>query len=336
MKIPFISVLILFMLNNSTAQSTEAYKQVAGRYGGNDGICLFEDGTFMLYGYATIVLGNYQVEKNLLHFSPDKPELFEVYAAQNKNIGDSTRMHFLGFEEGKTFARFNNDPSKRVFNDNANCFSAPYVYEAGTVPRQITLAHELMNEWEGNGSKTESRVFEIEKGSNDFILIYNEPKRYYEPFSAVIEKTADGDQVLRPSGNFGDRGIVKQIFDEDEKKQWREILEVKTEYYQSKAGRQQEVFANKHYKIFPRPDSLAYNYNALTNQYISKEAVTNEAYYRNNQYNDDRYLQKYTKVTGINASSTVQQVAAGSIFYSACGGDLPTYKYNGFNKEQEE
>lgn len=320
-----------------TQTDKEKYKQLSGRYGNNDGICLFEDGSFMLYGYATMVPGKYVFEKELLHFYPDRPELFELYAAQNKSIGNRSRMNFLGFEEGKTYVRFNQDSARRVFNDLANCFSAPYVYEPEQVPGQITLSHVRENEWDESSSGTASSVFDIEKGWNDFILIYNEPQRYYEPFVAIVEKSGD-KQVLKLSENFGDRGIVKQVMDEDEQKQWQEILAVKAEYALMHTARQREIFANRHYKIFYHADPLAYDYDKNTNQYISKGAKDNEDYYRNNQYNDDRYLLKYSKLAPVKITTDAldKVIAAGSIFYSACEGDLPVYKYNGFKEEEKD
>ena len=325
---------MLLASKGMTQTDKERYKQLSGRYGNNDGICLFEDGSFMLYGYATMVPGKYRFEKELLHFYPDRPELFELYAAQNKSIGEKTRMNFLGFEQGKTYVRFNRDKAKRVFNDLANCFSAPYVYESENVPAQITLSHVSENEWEEKEAGTRSSVFDIEKGWNDFILIYNEPQRYYEPFVAIVEKSGD-EQVLKLSENFGDRGIVKQVMDEDEKKQWQEILAMKAEYALMQTARQKEIFANRHYKIFYQADPPAYTYDKNTNLYVSAWAKDNEDYYRDNQYNDDRYLYKYSKLAPVKTTADPldKEIAAGSIFYSACEGDLPVYKYNGFTED---
>ena len=68
-------------------ENQERYKEISGRYGSNDGICLFEDGTFMLYGYATAVFGHYGFEKDYLLFYTDKQDLFEIYAHQDPSLG---------------------------------------------------------------------------------------------------------------------------------------------------------------------------------------------------------------------------------------------------------
>ena len=55
-------MLILLASGFIFAQKTttdKRYKEVEGRYGGNDGICLFDDGKYMLYGYATAIFGTY-------------------------------------------------------------------------------------------------------------------------------------------------------------------------------------------------------------------------------------------------------------------------------------
>jgi len=119
------------MVTNSKAQQVTHYfpngkdkaKTISGQYGGNSGICLFEDGRFLLYGYATSVFGSYVFEKDYLLFYPDEAPLFQLYGRHKPNFTDSTCINLAGFEEGKTYVQFDNDSTHRVFNDKANCFS---------------------------------------------------------------------------------------------------------------------------------------------------------------------------------------------------------------------
>lgn len=92
------------------------YIQYAGGYGSSDGVYLFDDGTFILYGYATAVFGEYKFDKDVLLFYPEKRELFEVYATQNKSLGSDIRINYAGFERGgKTLIRFNNANAVQKF-----------------------------------------------------------------------------------------------------------------------------------------------------------------------------------------------------------------------------
>lgn len=332
----------LFIMTSATfAQNTtrERYRQHAGRYGGNSGICLFDDGSFMLYGYATAVFGSYSFKEEYLQFIPDKPELFQVYAHYNSTLGDSTRMNFAGFEEGKTFVQFNEEKQRRVFNEDANCFDAPFVYQTDQQLTRFTLSFIRENVWWDLGKSNPSWQYEPAKKYNDFILIFNEPKREYEDFAARFAKV-EGKTILQLSNYGGDEGFVKQTQDKEEQKQWQEVLEWKRAYDESKRTAVDAIFANKHYRLFPTPDSLNYIWSEATNGYISRQADDNEEYFRSNQYQDDRLLRKYVKLVAENkdtANFTEDNGANNSIFYTVCGeGTRSSYHYNGFITYEEE
>ncbi|MCH5686926.1 hypothetical protein LWM68_23230 [Niabella sp. W65] len=185
---PITLFILVFMIASAAVAQNNAsrYRQYAGRYGGNSGICLFEDGGFMLYGYATAVFGKYIFEKDYLSFFPDQPELFEVYAHYNKALGDSTRINFAGFQEGRTFIQFNKQKPQRVFNEDANCFDAPFVYQGVQPLTSFTLSFIKESVWRDQGKGNPSWQYEVKSNYNDFIWIFNEPKREYENFSARL------------------------------------------------------------------------------------------------------------------------------------------------------
>lgn len=298
----------------------DRYKEVSGRYGGSDGVCLFDDGRFMLYGYATVVFGSYGFEKDYILFYPDKPEHFEVYAWKNKSIGDSTRIYFQGFEEGTTFVQFDKQQVKRVFNEDVNCFNAPYILTEGKVPADITLFEKADAEDSYTNKPVTAWQYSIDKSYNDFIFLYNKPHRYYNSFSGRIEQVEKDVEVLRLSANFGDRKLGKHPA-ADEDNDWQEILQWKEGYDQSKVHKD-EMYANRMYNIFPWPDSLNYKYDAALNQYVDILNKDNDSYFRDNAYNDDRYLSKYTRLLPQkkdNPTSMPEGIAAAPVFYTVCG-----------------
>jgi len=303
--------------------SEKRYKEIAGRYGGNDGICLFEDGTYMLYGYATAVFGTYLFEKDYINFYPDKQELFMIFGSQNPVIGNSARLYFSGFERDETVVQFDQAKPQPVFNDDANCFGSPYVYETKMKPSQIILSDLI------NGTWHQSK-FEIPTEYNDLAIVYNKPSRYEENFTGMVK--SDGNSKMLTISMY-DRGFKKSNEDKNDNN-WKEILEMKSQYSQDKEGSKNGIFFNRHYHNFPAPDSSVYTFDKKTNQLISKNAKDNEAYFRDNQYNDDRYLRKYIKVVGqtnVDNSFDKNNISPKSLFFTTCGeGSEKSYKYNGF------
>lgn len=332
----------MIFINSTSAQNQTndmRYKKYAGRYGNTSGIGLFEDGTFLLYGYATAVFGLYHFEKDYLLFYPDQQELFQVFANNNPGLGDSTRINFIGFDRGNTYAQFDKGSILKVFNDDANCFDAPFVSQKAGQTKNFILS-SLPRESEKPSMATKSAWhYHNESGYNDFIFVHNAPKREYENFSAMLCPTESGE-VLKLSNYGGDNGYRMHKPTEEKDKNWEEILEWKRQYDNSKKETQDLIYANKHYNTFPIPDSSQYHYDSKLNQYTNTSDQDNDAYYRENQYNDSRYLRKYIKLqpeTKDNFKLSGSNLANKSIFFTVCGeGSEHSYHYNGFEKTKDE
>lgn len=334
MKYLITLLVCLMLINNTFAQNKtqdSRYKKYAGRYGSTSGISLFEDGTFLMYGYATGVFGRYQFEKDYLLFYPDQQELFEVFAYQNPGLKGNTRINFQGFERGsKTFVQFDKDSTHQVFNDDANCFDAPFVYQKTGKIKSFILSSLPGASARPNVAIKSAWHYSNESGYNDFILIHNAPKREYENFSAMITP-GETAEVIKLSNYGGDKGYKRQELDKDEQRQWNEILEWKNQYDQSKGVKKNWVYANKHYNTFPDLDVSRYHYNAKSNEYTDTSDPEDNASHTGNQYNDARYLRKYLKIqpgTKDTFKLSDSKVAHKSIFFSVCGeGAEHSYHY---------
>lgn len=347
MKILFLSFCLFAGASVVTAQQVstptpgkDRYQQVSGRYGSSEGICLFEDSTFLLYGYATAIFGHYRFEQDRLFFTPDKPELFEVYATHNKSIGGHTKINFMNFEgHGRTFLQLDKDRVTQVFNDGANCFDAPFVAEENRIPKTLVLSAEESD----YRPLLAANAFHYENTGlyNDFMIVYHPPKREYEPFSASFYRK--GTEVALMLSNFAsEKGYRKNEADEadeDEQRQWKEVLEMKTQYGAETEMKQEGVFANEHYNTFS-VDMEAYDFEAARNLYVSKTAADNEDYFKQNQYSDDRYLRRFVPLLPKAKSklNTAQMHKANtSIFYTVCGeGAENSYHYKALDSEQED
>jgi len=328
--------LLLFLLSYKTfAQNpvfipsgNDRYKQVAGRYGSSSGICLFDDGKFLLYGYATIVFGSYGFEKDYLNFYPDKQERFLVFATRHSEIGRNAGLYFQGFDDGSTFVQFDADSMQRVFNQDANCFNNPYIYTAVTTPTIITLFEQPSEQYWYQNAEPNAWKFNIEKGYNSFMLFYNEPKRERQNFTAMIE-LVDGEKVLKLSNYGGDEGFVGHQSEEDDNN-WKEILEMKSQYYSAFEYRD-TLYANYDYNTFNIHENENYRYDEDNDRYVDILKKDNDSYYHGDTYSDSRFLKKFVKVKPASKDSAAfdeHKVKSKTLFYTACDEEIDEGNYN--------
>lgn len=219
MKQAGLILLCYLTMHIGVAQGQTNEKQHIGRYGRYDGVCLFEDGQFLLYGYATAVFGRYTINDDKIRFSPDTRDLFEVYGHRNPQIdGQQSRWQFIGFEEGETYFRFDQDSIHRVFNADANCFSYPY-----STMRQQSAEHIFLMDRPEDSSTFKTFHFANTAAYNDFVLVYNRIGEEHQDFVGRLE-----DNVLHLSNYGGANGYRKN----EEDKEWDEFLQFKAQYEQ--------------------------------------------------------------------------------------------------------
>ncbi|RZM30224.1 MAG: hypothetical protein EOO88_01615 [Pedobacter sp.] len=308
------------------------YQKYAGRYGGSSGVVLFDDGTYLLYGYATAVFGTYRFEKDRLVFSADRQEVFQVYGHRNPSLTKGNRINFVGFERGsKPLVQLGTDNARPVFNDAANCFSGPFVYVHPGKLDQFTLAAPG-REFSGTQKAANvSATFINKEGYNDFIFLYNAPSREREDFVGQIASAKEGE-ILRLSNYGGAEGYVRRK-EEKATNNWKEIDEMKSQYQQNKVAENDILYANPHYQSFDAPDSSRYHYDKTKNVYTAREEKENQARYMQDQYNDPTYLRQYQEMTP-NADHSVQLIPkskATSLFFTVCGeGSERSYKYTDY------
>lgn len=329
---PMRTLLILLMLPllASAQKPTMDYKKYTGRYGNSSGICLFDDGRFLMYGYATAVFGDYKIKDVILEFYPDKMDLFEVYGHQNKSLAKGMRVNFKGFDRGgQSFVDFGGVGHKRVFNEGANCFDGPFVYESASLPKQITLTSSASPASFEIPRDGESWTFDNKVGYNDFIFVFNSLKREYEDFRGKFLMRA-GHRTLQLSNYGGEEGYILNPSPDE---QWGEIMDWKKQYDSSQKMELNVAYANLHYSIFSEAVLTDYKLDAAKNLYIKKPGNNNdEEYFRDNEYKDDRELRKYVKLEASRKEKAiVKKPLDGSIFFTVCGeGSERSYHYKGY------
>ena len=307
-----------------------SYKKYEGCYGSSSsGLCLFGDGTFLLYGYATAVFGTYEPKGDMLRFYPKRPPVFEVYAHNNPTIGDSIRMNFNGFEEGDTFIASDQEKLRSVFNVDANCFSAPFVYQKSGTNSAFTLFLNGEDDELESGEHSQSWHYVFDSMYNDFILIYNKSLRYYKPFSAYWKQLQEDGAEMQLSDYMTGKPIMRYKKAESDS-EWDELVNWKNLYLQQSEA-ENELYANVHYNTFPKPEDIDYTFNKETNQYFSKHYKENMEDNNSDANNDSRVLKKYLK---IQPKETLQQKVLipvsglAPLFYTTCDEPEISYQYS--------
>lgn len=328
MRTVYLTVFLWFMVIFCSAQDQKQFKENSGLYGGNEGICLFEDGRFVLYGYATAIFGHYKIDQDRLFFYPDKFDLFEVMAHHNPTLGVRSRMVFMGFEEGITRVKLDQDSVRRVFNDDANCFDHPFVKENAHTPAHIRLYGEDHRE----DSTLVSWDFVNDKGYNEFVLLYHKPRREYEDFVGMLNKQDGQILGIRLSNYGGSEGYRKQNHADAN---WNDILQMK-EMNEASVKSANEMLCNKEYATF-EVDLSAYQLDQNSNQYVHQHAADNEEYFQSNSYEDNRFLRRFIKLKSLDQNKGViinSKLASVPIFYTACDDPEKSYRYDRNNKNE--
>ncbi|WP_128755228.1 hypothetical protein [Aquimarina sediminis] len=154
--------------------------------GGNH-LFVLENGKFVITYFGGVQVGEWSLTSNTtILFTPDiKKNEFELYGRYNKNIGNTVRISFEGFEEASSFISLKKTKDdkhimKKVFNENANCFNYPYVKNFRSTTE--TISFMVLKE------EMETLIYDFNtKGFNDFIAFFckNEDEAY--PFYATFK-----------------------------------------------------------------------------------------------------------------------------------------------------
>ncbi len=187
MKANFL-VVFLLCCNASYAQQTSSMKkETSGRYlnGSTEGIYVYDDGSFALFGYATLLLGSYTIEADRIHFTPRIPKQpFYVLGRKDMALKMGTRLWFTAefFYDGPTFIQVNTDSVQPLFNTAFNSGESDYVIQLDEQPATITLAHnrsEQLHTFNANR-------FRLDSSMNDYLLFYTKTVREQAPFTVFL------------------------------------------------------------------------------------------------------------------------------------------------------
>lgn len=162
-KITLIIFLILMSINSS------AQSEYQGLYpiGGGAKAYLFDDGRFVIVAYATVIVGDWVKEKNVLVLKPQKTK-FMLFGKQNTELKKGeAHIEFRNFKKDDSFFGTDRSDCKPIFDSGSIC--EPEKTYSKTVPIKTNII--LLGDRE---------TYQFQTGLyNDFIALYY-PKRDYE------------------------------------------------------------------------------------------------------------------------------------------------------------
>jgi len=144
-------------------------------------MCLLKDHRYIIVFFGGISSGTWKmVDDTIVGLTPSvHASHFAIYGRHNKDLGDSIRILFQGFEEGETFfsiGNIENEKSvmKRLFNRDPNCFTYPYLLKFKTMPGIISFAMKPHLMEDDSSQLPKICTFENKKNDNDFVAYHFE------------------------------------------------------------------------------------------------------------------------------------------------------------------
>lgn len=228
-------------------------KTTSGRYslGSNEGIYIYDDGTFALFGYATLVWGNYVITNNQINFTPTIPkQAFTILGRKNTSIKKGIRLTFESdfINDGPTYIKFDNDSLIPISSDNFSGGDSHYTTTLDYYPTTITLVQNRHS----NFYQYNTNIFNLNNNYNEYLLFYHKTITEQEPFSASL-LTEKGVMILKSHwGKF-----IKQI--NGKNKEWESFL--------INCKKQQELNKNTDVFYFNDQHKSANGFNQLSEEF---------------------------------------------------------------------
>ncbi|UOB18895.1 hypothetical protein [Abyssalbus ytuae] len=292
MKQKFLLVLVLFV-KVSMGQINE--QNITGQYSlgssspeGGSSLIIMEQGTYAIAYFGGIQVGKWKFLKDgRIEFAPFSKPIFELYGRTNRELKKSAMVSFENFENGDVYAGFHQKDEpwiklNRVFNEDANCFAYPYVYNLKRVPEQLIFMFKIYYP-----DKNEVRVFNNNAGYNDFIVI-NNSHTYLHSLKTMTAVFNEGMLTFEDG-----KTTVKRDLDENSE----DMLFLK-QYISQVFNDVQKIYVNKSYNLFEGNLPAYYEYDKKNNIFIDTQAIpkANKGGESSMKYDDFSKIYEYKKL----------------------------------------
>ncbi|ENA1795583.1 hypothetical protein ABF176_002430 [Flavobacterium psychrophilum] len=296
----FHLLLVLFLLNTKIIFA-QKFEEIKGTYsqGSRGGITIYEDGTFALYGYATLVFGVYKFENGDISFTPDIPkQAFSIIGRKNMKIETGANFTFTRkFDDnGPTFIKIDDRKFQHIFDENNNGGSPHYSLDFTRKPNIVSLGLQTQNHKHNFNTNT----FILDNKYNEFLLFYYATISEQKPFVGKIITENGAKALVCIWGTF--RKVEKEDKGDEEmlqflnkyKKEIQKKKDVKEFYFNDQL---KSVTGYNHLSeqenIF---DINNYVFDENSNKYIHKDIYQKGKNYTDaiaEDYHDENIILKY-------------------------------------------
>ena len=275
---------------------------------GGSHLIVLENGTFAIAYFGGIIIGQWQlISGNTYRFSMNTQDnQFELFGRHNKDLKDSAKFYFVGFENSETFISLNESNKephtlKRVFNAGANCFSYPYAHTFSTPANTISFASIEYSR--GSGPVI---TFTNPKGYNDFVTFFKEQEGRGKSFSATFKN----DTLYLEDSKTSQRSPLKE--DDEDIKSLKKIMA-----QQSPAD---ALYLNPMYNRFDKDIEKHHVFDeqkgAFIDSMLYKEGQ--EDIQSDKAYGDMSILYEYKALKEYSAESVKFKIDDDSLFQESC------------------
>lgn len=230
------------MINMANAQNST---NIVGTYNIEGSyLIVLENGNYAIMYFGGIQTGKWKFTKDTDYkFTPNiKESKFELFGRYNKDLKDSTKIAFNGFENSETFIQLRTTKKeeytmKRVFNIDANCISFPNVHTFQTTANSISFAYKVYEE-----KSSPIVTFKNSERYNDFVVNFIEINSFEgQPFFATFK-----NDTLSIKNDYSQDNDYSQRkpFDEDD-----EDIEFVRTFIEKEANRD-TIYFNPSYNMF--------------------------------------------------------------------------------------
>lgn len=314
-------LITLFIMNIANAQNSS---NIVGIYNlgssspeSSTHLIVLEDNSYAITYFGGIQTGKWATkEENQYLFTPHKKETkFELFGRINKTLGDSTKIVFNSFENGETFIQLRNNVEdiynmQAVFNEDANCFSYPYVHTFKTKANYISFLSVPYGK-ENNPILT----FKNLNKYNDFVAVFNEEDSVSpQSFLATFK-----DKKLHFTDGTSSKHFPLDKNDED-------IAFIKN--FIANTTNNNTLYFNPWYNMLGEPESdidikemlKYYTYNAEKNALIDTEYyIEGEEFIKSeDSYDRMTIIYSYKILTKHTSETTQYKTEKNSLFNTTC------------------
>jgi hypothetical protein len=205
--------LLIIMVIMSNLTSAQNGTDISGVYNlgssspeGGSHLVVLENGDYAITYFGGVKTGKWKnTQGNIYEFTSNLSEsTFELSGRHNKDLKDNTKIFFSSFENGETFIQLRAEREEpytmqRVFNEDANCFSYPYVHTFKSIANSISFMSIQFGDDDTNHSII---TIKNPEGYNDFVVNFIEIDSYEsETFLAEFKD----DALYFEEDDFSDR-----------------------------------------------------------------------------------------------------------------------------------